>query len=391
MSRAAHAIGPKVMPPLAATTYLVRNAGKTVPLTGVIVLAVVLVAIIVALIDSIPFSIRTIYKYSQECVVVGPRGDPGLTAKVLDEFLKDSPIPIERMMLVRGIGTQIHTIVGKWPFTVVGMSQDDLRYFTARQHTTRLDGRYPKPEEAAAIISQPIARNLGAKIGDTILNPTNTDSYSPFPVKVVGIAQTDRWFMLTDIEYVRANHFPPIDGALVFAPNLREQSRLDEWSIEHFKGSRAQVYAYRLLEKDTDEMFSVLYRILDVVIATLVLVITVLMGMLMNIYQSQRLIEFGLLQAIGYTRAGLVRRVLRESLWVIAVGWLVGVLVSFSFLILAKTTFMDRRGFELSVLDPMAYLYTVPIPLAIIAVATLTVVFRFRKFDPVGVVERRLV
>ncbi|MBI3721040.1 MAG: FtsX-like permease family protein, partial [Fimbriimonas ginsengisoli] len=146
-----------------------------------------------------------------------------------------------------------------------------------------------------------------------------------------------------------------------------------------------------LLEKDTDEMFSVLYRILDVVIATLVLVITVLMGMLMNIYQSQRLIEFGLLQAIGYTRAGLVRRVLRESLWVIAVGWLVGVLVSFSFLILAKTTFMDRRGFELSVLDPMAYLYTVPIPLAIIAVATLTVVFRFRKFDPVGVVERRLV
>jgi hypothetical protein len=64
-------------------------------------------------------------------------------------------------------------------------------------------------------------------------------------------------------------------------------------------------------------MFSILYRILDVVIGTLVLVITFMMGMLMNIYQSQRLVEFGLLQAIGYTKKQLFARVFAETAIVI--------------------------------------------------------------------------
>ena len=41
--------------------------------------------------------------------------------------------------------------------------------------------------------------------------------------------------------------------------------------------------------------------------------------------------------------------------------------------------------------DPVAFAYTVPLPFAILVVAVLTVWLRFRNFDPVGVVERRLV
>jgi putative ABC transport system permease protein/lipoprotein-releasing system permease protein len=52
---------------------------------------------------------------------------------------------------------------------------------------------------------------------------------------------------------------------------------------------------------------------------------------------------------------------------------------------------MEPRAFYLDVFDPQAYLYTIPIPTAILIVAVATVVLRFRKFDPVGVVERRLV
>jgi hypothetical protein len=45
----------------------------------------------------------------------------------------------------------------------------------------------------------------------------------------------------------------------------------------------------------------------------------------------------------------------------------------------------------LNPLDAPAYLYTVPIPFAILFVAFATVFLRFRRFDPVAVVERRLV
>jgi len=127
------------------------------------------------------------------------------------------------------------------------------------------------------------------------------------------------------------------------------------------------------------------------VIAVLVLVITIMMGMLINIYQSQRIVEFGLLQAIGYTKRELLQRVMRETLWVLLLGWSIGLLCSYALLHVADALLMYPHAYALNTLDPIALKYTFPVPLSILIVATLTVFLRFRKFDPVGIVERRLV
>lgn len=377
--------------PLAATTFLLRNAGKTIPLTLVIMLAVMLIAGIVALMNCIPFSIRTIYGYSKEALAVTPRGLTQEVPMIVKKIKAQSPVPIERLMICRTAGSQVKSIVGKWAFTVLGMEQNDMRFYFKRQGVTKIVGRYPKPGEAAAIISAPVALNRRLKLGDELLGPTNEDSYSPNSVKVVGIAQTDRWLMATDIEYLREFHFPPVDIVVVFAHNLVDQDKMDHWAVGAFKGTRTQIFAYHLLERDTRDMFNILYKVLNIVIGTLVLVITFMMGMLINIYQSQRLVEFGLLQAIGYTKKQLIRRVLRETAAVLFFGWVLGVICAFGLLNAVKIVLMDPQGFALNTLDANAYQYTIPVPLAILVVAVLTVFLRFRKFDPVGVVERRLV
>jgi ABC-type lipoprotein release transport system permease subunit len=368
-----------------------RNAGKTVPLTAVIVLAVVLISGIVSLINSIPLSIRTTYSYSRYALGLSPRGDPDLTPKLLAKLKKGAPVPIERIITFRASSTQVKSIVGKWPFLVLGMKPADLQYFLKRLGATHISGRLPAVGKPEAIISEPVARNLGLKIGSTLLSPSNQESYSPHQVKVVGIAQTSEWLMANDIEYQRQNHFPPIDNLMIFAKTLQDQNTLDHWAVKTFKGDRALVFAYYVLEKQTTENFSVLYSILDVVIAALVLVITIMMGMLINIYQSQRLVEFGLLQAIGYTKKQLLQRVLRETFWVLLLGWLIGLGVTVGLLQLAEKVMMYPHAYALNVFDPTAIKYTVPVPLSILVVATFTVYMRFRKFDPVGVVERRLV
>jgi len=121
------------------------------------------------------------------------------------------------------------------------------------------------------------------------------------------------------------------------------------------------------------------------------LVITIMMGMLINIYQSQRLVEFGLLQAIGYTRRQLVQRVLKETFWVLLIGWTLGIACAYGLLQVVAYTLMYPNSYAINTMDPIALKYTLPVPLSILLVATLTVMIRFRKFDPVGVVERRLV
>lgn len=377
--------------PLGAGTYLSRNGGKTAPLVAVITLAVLLVAGIVAMMDSIPYSIKVIYSYSRIALGITPRGDPSQTPRLQAIVKKECPVPIDRIVVCRAASAQVKSIVGKWPFVVIGLTPDDMRYYLKRLESTNIEGRYPKPGAAEALISEPVARNRNIKLGQPLLKPDDPDNYSPFEVKVVGIAKTQEWIMVTDIDYLRAYHFPPTDFLLVFAPNLQEQSRLDHWAEARFKGVRAQLFAYHMLEKDTNDMFRILYKILDVVIGTLVLVITIMMGMLMNIYQSQRLVEFGLLQALGYTKRQLLRRVTIEALLVIVGGWIFGLLLAFGLLNVVKVTLMDPNAFALDTLDHVAYLYTLPIPVSIFLAAVLTVVLRFRNFDPVGVVERRLV
>ena len=381
----------RILRPLAASTYLFRNLGKTIPLTAVIVLAITLVSGIIAMIDSIPYSIRTVYAYAKEDFGITPRGDASLLPGLVKDIRQHAPVPIERVIVCRVSSSIVKSIVGKWPFLALGLTQDDMRYYTQRQGTTAIIGRYPLPGKPEMLVSQPVAKNLGLKMGSIVLKPDDIDNYSPMPVKVVGIAQTDRWFMVDSIEYQRENYYPPIDDAMVFAKNMTDQNTLDHWAVKHFKGQRPLVFAYFEIEKNTQEMFQTLYMILNVVIGMLAIVITFMMGMLMNIYQTQRLVEFGLLQAIGYTKRQLLVRVLLESVVVIFVGWLVGLAFTYILLNIAREVLMAPRAFALDVFDREAYMYTVPIPFSILIVAITTVFFRFRKFDPVSVVERRLV
>lgn len=378
--------------PLAAGTYLRRNAGKTLPLMGVIVLAVMLVAGIISMINSIPYSIRTIYSYSREMTGITPRGDATQTVPILKEIEKNSPIPIGRVVVCRAASIQIKSIVGKWPFYVLGLTRPDMEYYLARQGADKLVGRMPVDGKPEAVVSEPLARNLGLKIGSELMGPDKDESgFSQKSVKIVGIAQTSRWLAMVPVEYLREYHFPPVDLGMVFAKDPAQQDRLDHWTEKRFKGRPAAVLAYFQLEKNTDEMFRTLFQILNVVIGVLVLVMTFIMGMLINIYQSQRLQEFGLLQAIGFTKGQILRRVATESIVVVVAGWIMGLLAAYLLLLVAKATMMDPKAFALDPLDPLAYRYTIPIPIAILAVAIGTVVHRFRSLDPIGIVERRLV
>lgn len=376
--------------PLSPTTFLFRNAGKSVPLVAVIVLAVMLIVGVIAMMNSIPYSIKTIYRYAAGQLAITPRGDDDGLRPLLKRVERASPVPIERTVIVRGIGTQIQSIVGKWPFIVLCMSPEDSAFYMKRHGVTSISGRTPRVGQPEAIISEPVARNLNLRIGSKILSPEEQDAYSPVPVTVVGIARTDDWIALGDISFQRENFFPPVDAALVFAATPEEQVRLDAAAVKELKGARAQIFTYAEIRKQSDEMFVTLYKILNVVIGTLVLVITLMMGMMINIYQGQRTVEYGLLQAIGYNRRQLLRRSMVEAFLVVVFGWIFGVLIARGLLLVVKATLMDPRAYALDVGDPVAIGYTIPLPFAVLLVAVGTILWRFRDFDPVAVVERRL-
>ena len=379
------------MNPLGTLIYLRRNASRTLPLMGVIVLAVLLICAIVSLINSIPLSVKTIYKYTSLMMGVTPRGEADRTPQIKRIIENECPVPIGRLALCRASSTEVQALVGKWQFVVIAFDRPDLEYVLKRMGTTSLVGRLPEVGRPEAVISEPVSRNLKLKLGDILLGPDRQDAYSPQNVKVVGIAKTANWFMFADREYYTANHFPPIDFILVTAKNPARQAEMDRWAVRRFKGDRTQVISYLEIERQANEMFKTLYKILDVVIGILVVVITLMMGMLINIYLGQRTHEFALLQALGYSTKALVIRVIKETALVVMGGWLLGVMCSIAMLNVVDHRLMYPNAYALDITDRTALAYTIPVPIAIFSAALLTLWTRFRRFDPVGVVERRLV
>ncbi|MCH8273764.1 MAG: ABC transporter permease [Armatimonadetes bacterium] len=375
--------------PLAAWVFLLRNPSKSAPLVLVIILAVLLIAGIVAIMNSIPLSVKQVYGYSRHITGISARGDPSMVPRLL-ERLQESPAPIERTVSCRTAVFNINSIVGDWPFVLYGLSGDDTMYVVDKIGLSGLTGRLPKAGEPEAAISRPLARNLGLRIGSALLRPDDSDNFSPLTVEIVGIYESDIWFSFTSYDYLAEHHFPPVDVLLVFAPDEAAQRELDAWALEAYKGQRAYVFAYPNLEQETQESLAVLFQILNLVIGMLVLVITLMMGMLISIHLAQREGEFGLLQAIGFTRGRLIRRAVLEAALVVVAGWTLGAAAAYGVLTVVKTLVMDPKAFALNPADPAAYLYTIPVPVAIIAAAALTVWFRFRRFDPISVIERRV-
>jgi ABC-type lipoprotein release transport system permease subunit len=364
---------------------------KTLPLVGVITLAVMLVAGIVALMNSIPLSIRSIYGYTKVFTAITPRGDNQRIDDIVSKVNKSSPVPVEKVLLVRSSGLELNSIVGPMLYPITAIDPEQMPYLMSKYGDPKIEGRLPSPFSPEAVISEPVARNLKIGIGSTLLSPDNENAFSPNEVKVVGIAQTQDWLVLMDRGYHNLNHFPPIDIVLAFAAKPSQQGQLDRWIHQEFKGEPVRVLAYHLMNQETDRTFAILYQILNVIIGVLVVVITIMMGMLISIYLGQRMIEFGLLQALGYTRKQLLTRCLQETGAILFLGWLAGILLAYLMLRTVDALMMYPRAFAIDTLDPNAYLYTIPIPLSIFIVAAATVVTRFRRYDPVSIVERRLI
>lgn len=375
--------------PLAPWVFPKRNPGKTLPLISVIMLAVLLVAGIVAIMDSIPLSVRTVYGYARFFTAVATRGNPYLVPEV-ERTLQECPVPVERVVKVRTALFNISSITGDFLSVLHGLNQEDALYNARRMGLGRLRGRLPEPGKPEAVITRPVATNLGLDLGDVMLRPDDRRNYAPLEVRVVGIHDSDEWFAYTSYEYVAQNHFPPVDSLLAYAKDPQRQREIDEWCEKKFKGTRAIVLSYPNLEKEADEALATLFQILNIVIGLLVLVITIMMGMMISIYLSQRIAEFGLLQAIGFTRSKLIRRAVLESVIMVAAGWVLGIGLAIVVLSAIKAQVLDPKAYLLDPFDRAAYLYTIPAPAAILLTATITIWIRFKRFDPISVIERRI-
>jgi len=284
------------------------------------------------------------------------------------------------------------------PFAVYA---EDMAYLVERYNLKLKEGHLPRPGTNEIVISETLSQNRALVIGDVIGDSENP-AYPgvealPSIFVVSGIfarpssPEEENWWGFISLEYIEDERIYPLpDNLAVFVVAKEGQKDiLDEWLVGELSGMDTSVKTYhkeliRIRQSAQNQMLSMV--MLQAIIA---LVAAVGMAILNYIYIAQRQGEFGILLAIGYSRNYLVWRVVKETLYTILIAWCFSALITFLVMLYLRFGIYEPIGLSFNLLQITPWLYTLPIPIIVLAVTIISTSRILSKFDPISIIEKR--
>ena len=154
-------------------------------------------------------------------------------------------------------------------------------------------------------------------------------------------------------------------------------------------GARHVVSTYSKYQAFIQEMTKLGLFTISLMESVIALVAAVSLAGLNYIFVSQRQAEFGVLNALGFGRLQLVWRIVRETLFTTGLAWLVAVVGCAVILIYLQVGVYAPIGLRFNFFNPTPWLYTLPVPVAVLAVSTAAIGWALSRLDPVAIIERR--
>jgi hypothetical protein len=282
---------------------------------------------------------------------------------------------------------------------IYGVAKDELPALIDLFGMHLVDGRLPRARSNEIVISEAVARNRGLHVGDTVgrsvqesdeADPLISDDI-PTEMVVAGLlSPDDLWLGFASFEYLESHELTssrPVH--LLVLPAEGRKDELDAWLEESVASAQTDVDTYGARRREFRQLTQSMLLLFAAVESIIALVAAIAMAALNYIFFAQRREEFGTLHALGRSRPWLVLRTVKETGSVVAVAWLIGAAVCVAGLVCAQATIYAPRGLSLDFFNPVPWLFTLPIPLAVIAVGTGTIARTLSRLDPVAVIERR--
>jgi ABC-type antimicrobial peptide transport system permease subunit len=116
----------------------------------------------------------------------------------------------------------------------------------------------------------------------------------------------------------------------------------------------------------------------------LAIVAAITLVVLNYVFITQRQSELGVLNALGFSRLKLIWRTLRETVLTTSAAWIVSIILCLIGLIYQGLTFA-ARGLSYDWANPIPWLFTLPIPIAVLLATSGTVAWMLSKLDPAAI------
>ncbi len=380
--------------PLSSITFYLRHRRRGLTLVSTMALMIIGVAfpafLMLTTVTAMKPATETFRSISEVFPPQGKAVDAGTVAQI-----RNNP-DVETILPALKLGMSINVPPGgEITADIYGVSEQDMLLLMERLGVNLIEGSLPRPRTNEMVISSTVAKNRGLKVGDVIGGPekedaTNSDDL-PAEMVVTGIlGPSVPWVGLASYEFLQSHELTrDTPETLLVIPFTGRERDLGAWLEQNAKNSLTEVRTYGNELKEFNEVMSSISMAFAVIESLIAIVAAVALATLNSIFFNQRREEFGILNAIGRSRLWLIFRTLRETGVTAFIAWLIGALVSLLGLILLQVFVYTPMGLNVDMGNITPWLFTLPIPLAVVIVSVGSIGNMLFKLDPVSIVEMK--
>ena len=376
------------MDPLSPWTYGRRNARKVLPALIILTFVVMLVFVILSTLTGLRESMLVYTLEFDEWTLVFPKKDTRIPKALLQEI--GAHPAVERMIDSRNCFVRVKTLIGPMPFNLRAARRDEMDFLLQRVRAQLRDGKLPDPGTNEVAVHENIMKANGWSLAREFGVDVDEEDWMLGRFKVVGILKGPVPVGVCSFEFLNN----PLQYA--FSAKLWEREivvakpgRTAELNRYLRTLKDVKVYDKARAVDDVTQGFDRIILVFRFISVLLIVVVSFVVGLINNIFFSQRIDEFAVLMAIGHTQKRLFRMVAGETAALMAVSWTLGLGLGIGLFAAFRALVMDPRGIPLPLWQPGPVLVSLILPIVAQAFAVGTVLGKLRRLDPVTIIERR--
>jgi ABC-type lipoprotein release transport system permease subunit len=383
--------------PLASTTFYQRHASQAAVLIGTMALMIVGTALFVFILEaSTDVMLQPPLTPLEPMSLVSQKGvplDATVMAQIRTHPAVEHTIPV---YVFTPFEIAIPPMMIDYPVEAYGVNAEDMAYLMDLYGLQLAEGHLPRPNTNDIVIPWTVAQNRNVQVG-TVIGDRDHPIYPgapklPSELIVSGIfaPDEDSWLSFFSLEFANAyRDYWQGDLSLIVVPKAGQRAVLDKWLENEIDGERRTVFTYGKQLAWWQDAANALLLTTSLMESVIAVVAAMALVGLNYVFITQRQAEFGVLNALGLNRLQLVWRVVRESLFTTGAAWLAGVLGCGIIVLYMQQAVYGPVGLGLDFFNPTPWFFTLPVPMAVLAVSAGAIAWALSKLDPVAIIERR--
>jgi len=394
--------------PLSSWTFVLRHRRRSFLLlaaVGLMVLGVALPRFINTVQNT---SMLPLYLgYTTHATIISPgftyREIPAdITAQIKDHPAVALTVPVKALNMI----TNVPMYGELAPMAVYAVREQDLPLLLEVYGLRLGDGDMIQPRSDQIVLTSALARNRSLDMGGKIGHPVNERDDMPTELTVVGLLESTnpalveragydmpslpRWAGFASYEYIDGHErYTGTPTQMLIIPIEGREPEVETWLRETIASPRVEIETLDTSYRRWLGLVQISQTIADIGIVILTIAAGLALIILNYIFFTQRRDEFGTLYALGYSRSTLLTRALRESISITAVAWLIGAAICIAIVISLQIYIYTPVGTSVDFANLTPWLFTLPIPIAVITASAGTIAWALSRLDPVAIIERR--